>query len=551
MKNIFLLVVLLLSSWNLYAQQDLQNYERGKTLVGYGNWQEAMEMFRPYMDSRQYGALSNYAHFHFARAAYGNGQYELAQTALQSVVDERNWPHNDEARYLLAISHFNQKEYEEALNEIKKISDDNLKKEAERATFHFMKDSDLSWMIRNLKNYEDNNGLSLAVRSQLEQKTIMSTDERKVYDQVRDATSEKSAGNTARVNNQTLEIAVILPFNYNGGSGVSRLQASNFIFEYYQGLKLAVEQAKKEGVRITMRTFDTERKPEVVEKILRDPFIATADIIIGPIYPEETTLVSKFAEMRKIPQINPLSNLDDNIRGNEYSYLFRPSASALTKGIMDYAGRKSINKKIAIAYSGTSKDESLAKLLEGDARRKGFQVVRNQKIDGKNARDFFTDLGIRRGGSSNVDMIVVFSDDPNVASPIFAVIESLNARVPVLVPDSWLYFNFASFEMMEHQNVKFVGNNTINFEDESLEDFRENFYSKYRAYPSIFGHLGHETFYWVHENLNRNKGFDFARNLNSNGFHEGNITYGFDFRNSRSNQFVPIFRLEEGILEID
>lgn len=550
MKNIILVVVLLLSSWNLHAQQDLQNYERGKTLLGYGNWQEAMEMLRPYMDSRQYGALSNYAHFHFARAAYGNSQYELSKTALQTIIDERNWPHNDEAKYLYALSLFNQKENELALNEIKKIRDENLRKEAERATFQFMKDSDLSWMVRNFKNYEENKGLSLAVRSQLEQKSIMSADERKVYDNVREVAGEQSASNT-RSDNQILEIAVILPFNYNGGSGVSHLQGSNFVFEYYQGLKLAVEQAKKDGERITIRTFDTERKTEVVDKILRDPFIANADVIIGPIYPDETSLVSQFAEVRKIPQINPLSNLDDNVRGAEYSYLFRPSASAMTKGIMDYAGRKSINKKLAIAYSGTTKDEALAKLLEEDARKKGFQVVRSQKIDGKNARNFFTDLGIRKGGNSSVDMIVVFSDDPNVASPIFSVIESLNSRVPVLVPDSWLYFNFASFEMMEHQNVKFVGNNTINFEDESLEDFRDDFYNKYKIYPNVFGHLGHETFYWVHENLNRNKGFDFARNLNSKGFHPGNITFGFDFKNSRANQYVPIFRLEEGILEIE
>ena len=551
MKKILCIVLLLLSSTTLFAQQDLQNYERGKKLLEYGNWQEAMEMLRPYMDSRQFGELSNYAHFHFARAAYGNGQYELAKGALETVLDERRWQHTDEARYLLILSKFNQEEYEGALDEIKNLKDNNLRKEAERATYRFLQNANLSWMIGNMKKYEDNEGFGLAVRAQLESKTVMSAEERRVYHEVKDLTGETTQQKDPRRSNQILEIAVVLPFNYGGGSGVSRLQSGNFIFEYYQGLKLAVEEARNNGANITMRTFDTERKPEVVEKILRDPFLQAADVIIGPIYPEETTLVAQFAEYHKIPQINPLSNLDDNIKDAEYSFLFRPSTSAISEGIMEYANRKSINKKIAIAYSSTSKDELLAKNLADDAKRKGFQVTSYQKIEGSNIRSFFSGLGVTKGGRSSVDMIVIFSDDPNVASPAFAVIESLNSRVPIIVPDSWLYFNFASFEMLEHQNIRFVGNNTINFQDENLEDFREGFFDKYKSFPGIYGHLGYETIYWINENLNRSKGFDFAKNIQSNGFQKGNITFGFDFRNSRSNQYVPILKLEEGALEIE
>ncbi|KEO74863.1 ABC transporter substrate-binding protein [Anditalea andensis] len=550
MKKIFFIILLIVFSSDIYAQDDLQNYERGKKLVEYGNWQEAMEMLRPYMNSRQYGDLSHYAHFHFARAAYGNGQYELAKGALETVLDERRWGHTDEARYLLVLSHFNQEENEEALNEIKRLRDETLKDEAERATFDFLKNANLTWMISNLDKFQENKGYTLAIRNQLERKTVMSADERRVFQSIRTETS--GGQSTARSSsNQTLDIALVLPFNYNGGSGVSRLQGGNFIFEYYKGLRLAVEKAKKEGMDVNLQIFDTERKPEVIDKILRDPFFQVADIIIGPVYPEETNIIAPFAELNKIPQVNPLSNLEDNIQGAEYSYLFRPSTSAMASGIIDYAVRRSSSKKIAIAYSGTSKDELLAKQVVSLAEQRGFQIVRNQKIDGKNTRDFFTDLGISRGRNATADIIVVLSDDPNVASPAFTVLESLNTHVPVVVPDSWLYFDFASFEMMHDQNVRFIGNNTINFEQEGLQKFRDDFYDKYQVYPGLYGHLGYETFYWVQQNLNSRIGFDFSRNLRRAGKQEGNISFGYNFANGRANQMVPILKLEDGILKIE
>jgi hypothetical protein len=54
---------------------------------------------------------------------------------------------------------------------------------------------------------------------------------------------------------------------------------------------------------------------------------------------------------------------------------------------------------------------------------------------------------------------------------------------------------------------------------------------------------------WVTTTINSSKGFDFRKNLNEIGRIEGRISYGLDFRNSRNNKFVPILKLENGVLE--
>src|SRR5690606_333993 len=211
---------------------------------------------------------------------------------------------------------------------------------------------------------------------------------------------------------------------------------------------------------------------------------------------------------------------------------------------VDY-NHKLPGKRIAIAYSGTMRDELLARQYAETLSGKGFQIVANRRVSGRDMRDFFDNLFT---DNSRVDQVVIFSDDPNIASPTFSVVESLNITTPILVMDSWLYFNFASYEMLDSQNFYFVGNNAVEFSNPEVGEFRNGFFEKYNVYPDFYTYLGYEMIKWVTNTINQDKGFDFQKNLNANGFKEGTLTFGFDFRNSRSNRHVPILGLEDGVL---
>src|SRR5690606_10978074 len=431
------------------AQENLTPYRQAKQMISTGNYGQAMELLGPYMDHDTYGEVANYATYHFARAAYGSRQYELAQNALKQIIRTRDWKHQDDAKYLLALCHFQQQNISDALNEVNGINDQTLLEEAYKASYDFLQHVSTSVLIVNLPNHEKNKGLVTALKNQLAKRTVLSAGEQEVFNKIKNIDFDEPEEATAskRELNQSLEIAVVLSFNYTGGSGVRNLGDNNFVFELYQGINFAVEDARQKGLSLIIRTFDTERKPAVLETILADPFFQVADVIIGPIYPEESDIVANFAEKQKIPFINPLSNIDDAAKGFKYSYLFRPSIQTLTDGVLKYMGRLP-GKRISIAYSGTSRDELLSRQLSESASKAGYQVVDNRRVAGRDMRNFFDNLSVRAGGSPRVDQIVIFSDDPNIASPTFGVMESLTAEVPVLVLDSWLYFNFANYEML-------------------------------------------------------------------------------------------------------
>jgi hypothetical protein len=172
-------------------------------------------------------------------------------------------------------------------------------------------------------------------------------------------------------------------------------------------------------------------------------------------------------------------------------------------------------------------------------------------ITPKNINQFFDGLNLHQRAQAKTDAVIILTDDPNIAQTTFGYMESKNIKIPVIVMDSWLYFNFASYEMLENQNFVFLGNNSIDFSNANLEIFRTGFNEEYGKFPSLNMHLGYELTYWISETISPAQGFDFRKNLDKNGFNQGKITYGFDFRDANNNRYVPVLRLYNGKLEVN
>ncbi|MCC5936011.1 MAG: ABC transporter substrate-binding protein [Lunatimonas sp.] len=550
MKTFFVIPILAISlSFSLFSQQLPDEYREGRLLLQSGDYQGAMDKLRQVMDVQQYGNLAYYARYHFAKAAFENRQYELAKTTLAPLLDTGSFADIDNAYYLTALSHFRQNKFTDALAAISKISDQEVKQEAFRASYSYLKEVPTSVLMLQIPAYEENLGLVFALREKLLAQPSLSTQENEVLQRIRSVNhpdqEEDNQATIQRVVNQTLDIAIVLPFNYNGGSGVRSLGGNNFVFELYRGIMFAVEEAREAGHNITVKSFDTERNTDRLLGILADPFFEQADVIIGPIYPEEVQVMGEVASRLGIPFINPLSNIEESLREVNEAFLFRPSAEAIAKNLVGYLSRFQ-GKRVAMAYAGTNRDELLARRFTEAVRSSGIQLVHSQRVTGRDMRDYLD--RVFQGGA---DVLVIFSDDPNIAAPTFSLVESQSASVPVIVMDSWLYFNFASYEMMESQDFHFIGNNTVNLSSPDTDAFRNRFFEKYKAYPGLNTYLGYELVGWLTNVLNTQRGFEFKANLASSGYVPGKITFGFDFSRTSHNAYVPMLRLESGEIVIE
>src|SRR5690606_28160520 len=262
--SLLTLVIVFASLLSATAQESLDQYRQAKQMISTGNYGQAMDLLSPYLDHDTYGEVANYASYHYARAAYSARQYDLAQSALKQLIRARKWKHQDDAKYLLAVTQFQQQNITEALAEIDGIENEAILEEAYRASYDFLQHASTSVLIVNLPTYETNKGFVLALRNQLANRTVLSAGEQEAFDRIKSvdfSSTTEEATSSKRELNQTLEVAVVLPFNYTGGSGVRNLGDNNFVFELYQGIHFAAEEARQKGLSLIIRTFDTERKP--------------------------------------------------------------------------------------------------------------------------------------------------------------------------------------------------------------------------------------------------------------------------------------------------
>ncbi|TFV92391.1 hypothetical protein E4S40_16235 [Algoriphagus kandeliae] len=542
-KSLFFLPLFFLVSF-VFAQSIPDGYQAAKSNLQNGNYWEAMNAFRQFTDESKYGDLALYAAFHAGEAAIKANQAQVAIDLLKPLA-KRSWSHQNESKILLAEAYFLNKNPLDALPVVASVEGEKYDNRASNLTFDYLVKESPDFLIRNLKEYQNLPVYTAALSAVLRKKNVLSSDEKSLFYELQGQSQNWSSTGS---NNGVFDLVVILPFSNTNNTIVTE----GFVYELYQGIQLAVNLLQKQGMSVSLSTFDSKRSVDALRGILEEEKVQNADAIIGPIYPEETDLVSSFAEVAKIPFIHPLSNLGDRFVGNSFSYLFRPSSENIAEGIAKGLKSSVSGNRVAIAFGGSSRDSKVAELLKGKLESDGFQLVNYQEVSPRNAASFLTDLGIRPTLDSVevlVDQVVVLSDDPNMADPILSLVESVTTAVPIFVMDSWLTFNFANYEMLPYDNFYFISNNTPNFESEEMTRLKDRFYQRYSFFPSTNSILGFELVQWLSSHLKPDSDLDFRTSLDQQVFQTGELTWGFNFQNSNSNRYVPVFHFVEGELK--
>jgi len=541
MRKVLLVLSFIFCAAFAVAQQSPAAYLKAKSDLDAKQYALAKDGFAPFLDEASYGVLSYYAAFHSAEAALQLGQAPQAIELLMALKGKA-WSKSEEVTYLFALAYFQNNQLVAGLQAIKELTREPLLSKGYRASFEYLQTTSPDFLITHLSEFKENQGFTAALAYVLQQKSIMSASERGILNQL------IQSGTQPALKDKVLDVVVILPFTSSSEQSISALEANNFLLELYQGIALEVASLRSKGVAIQLHTFDSKRDLNYLNALVKDPTVLAADVIVGPIYPEESELISAFAEAQKIPFVHPLSNLGDRFEGNQFSYLFRPSLNSLAAGVVESLKSQAWGKTVAIGYSGSSRDEQLGLLLKSQLEKEGFSLAKVQKVDSKSATTFLQGLGVRRGNRPAVDQVILLSDDPALAQPVFSLMESISTKVPLLVMDSWLGFNFSNYEMLEYANFYFISNNTPKYQSEEMDTFRDLFYEKHLQFPSTNALLGAELAHWIHSNAEFANDFDLRPSLDRNGYQSGRLSWGFNFQKVNNNSYSPVFKLESGEL---
>lgn len=106
-------------------------------------------------------------------------------------------------------------------------------------------------------------------------------------------------------------------------------QQSSYFLDFYQGLLIALDSLKKEGLSINLNVYNSAKSATEVEKLIQSDKLKNSNLIIGPAYPECLNPVSKYSAENRIPLISPLS--PNNHMTSQSPYFFQVNPSFITQ----------------------------------------------------------------------------------------------------------------------------------------------------------------------------------------------------------------------------
>ena len=138
-----------------------------------------------------------------------------------------------------------------------------------------------------------------------------------------------------------INVVLILPFMVE--EGIPTPNTSHFI-EYYEGMLLAVDSLRNQGVSIRLTVRDCGNGTNKLNDILKEDALRKAHLIIGAVENEQIAPIAAFAQTNAIRYVIPFSSKNDEALSNSYifqvntpnSYLYAKATQAAFEMFYDY-----------------------------------------------------------------------------------------------------------------------------------------------------------------------------------------------------------------------
>jgi LysM repeat protein len=274
---------------------------------------------------------------------------------------------------------------------------------------------------------------------------------------------EKAPGYTFVKNLKgSLDVAVLLPFYLSENSTRTEVDSSNLVkgrkayksnrvnedwiypgsldfLEMYQGILLAADTLRTLGLNITLHTYDIKSDTIEITKLIRSGKLADMDLIIGPVYSHNLSIVSDYAKKLNIPVVSPVP-LMNNSALIKNPTLFMASSSleiaqkALAKKIGEY-----YDHNIVFIHTDTLEADEDVKRFKNLIFKELSYKIPYEEIKFKEfkfySKSMFNNDSINRLSQTlseqSKNIVIIASEEAPVISEVIDNVSSLSRRFDV------------------------------------------------------------------------------------------------------------------------
>src|SRR6185503_12749003 len=95
---------------------------------------------------------------------------------------------------------------------------------------------------------------------------------------------------------KTYNVSLLFPFLTSTLDPSPNKKQNQLILDLYEGMRLANDTLARQGININLLAYDTQRNPDVLRGLLERDELKNTDLIVGPVFSEETRMVQEFSE---------------------------------------------------------------------------------------------------------------------------------------------------------------------------------------------------------------------------------------------------------------
>jgi len=275
-------------------------------------------------------------------------------------------------------------------------------------------------------------------------------------------------------------VALLLPFSLHKDilPSSKEYKVIESVSDYYQGILLALEQLKKEGMIVSLYVYDTRMDSLTTQGILRKPEMASMDLIIGPLDHPSFAATSIFARSYEIPVIAPFAMLDSKAEVNPLSFYCSPSLEAYGSKVANYLLEQKQCGPILYFSDGSSTDKAFKKGFLAVQTDTKLKLIERKIVAGMEPKPLL------KKSDSLYNYILIPSDAEkmvNMTLRSFKEAEEDGYLMRVFGLDSWL--NFRDPEMGHWDKMNAIIATAYSVPDSTQRYAR--FYSEFRAMHHI------------------------------------------------------------------
>jgi len=542
-------------------------YLNAKDLYRLGKFELAMEAFRSVTQESSNNIFEEYASFYFAMAAYQSNKIPLAKSMWLQITEKYpEWNKMDEVNYHLSKINYENQNYFQGLLYSYRIEGRYLKGQArEMKRLFFSKIEDHELLLQLFEENPNDPDIAKFLAYSIDKLPLQQKDFELLRKLVKEFRLDPVEFNVVEVKSEikdNYKVAVLLPFMFDDLKPIRGRSSNRFILDIYEGIKLAHQKLIDDGMKIELYAYDTRKETARTIMILQQQDLRGMDVIIGPLYPGPSKLVTEFAYQHRINLINPISNNSEVIGNNPYSFLYNPTSESMARTAAEYVSANLQNKNVVIYYGEGRKDSVLAFNYMKLIARDSFNILFIEKIERDNTQRIFETLAATYEVPDSLDIdenrdfldilvikpdsighVLVASDQGFIASNIISALRTRGDTIQVIGSEDWLDLHFANYNVMEQMGIWFLAPNHIEENNPFYSLFKEDYTRLNFTVPSRNATIGYDLMLFIGNGF-RYFGKYFQTSAHEKSFLKGWIKVGYDYRNGNDNQAIPIIKLK-------